>query len=55
MKDIPGELFHQKFEDFSTSRNLVGIQRYLACRSKQLCRLQDHAASRRSARSTACM
>lgn len=23
MKDIPGELFHQKFEDFSTSRNLV--------------------------------
>jgi hypothetical protein len=24
MKDMPGELFHDKFEDFSTSRNLVG-------------------------------
>lgn len=24
MKDMPGELFHAKFEDFSTSRNLVG-------------------------------
>jgi hypothetical protein len=23
MKDMPGELFHEKFEDFSTSRNLV--------------------------------
>jgi hypothetical protein len=24
MRDMPGELFHDKFEDFSTSRNLVG-------------------------------
>ena len=24
MRDVPGELFHEKFEDFSTSRNLVG-------------------------------
>ncbi len=23
MKDIPGKLLHKKFEDFSTSRNLV--------------------------------
>jgi hypothetical protein len=32
MKDMPGELFHDKFEDFSTSRNLVSGAEEESCR-----------------------